>query len=100
MNKIPNQERLLQSIREEREKLTQGAEREKLVAYRQTFDSAYGVAVLADLEASYGGISLTPGYADVTAFKEGRRSVLDDIKTILKIAETLQIAPAPKDDGR
>jgi len=98
--KVPNQERLLKAIASEREKLTQGSDKDKLLAYKLTFDSDPGRRVLADLEVSYGGISLTPGYPDVTAFKEGRRSVLDDIKAILRIAEALRIAPPPPTERR
>ncbi len=81
-----NQQRLLQEIMEERDRLTQSSTKEKLEAYRITFTSPEGKKVLADLKASYCGISFVPGYADVTAFKEGRRSVADDIETTVALA--------------
>lgn len=95
MRSVPNQERLLQQLMAEREKFTRGATKEKLLAYKLCFESEPGRMVLVDLEASYTGISLTPGYPDVTAFKEGRRSVIDDIFTVLKLAETMGVAPPP-----
>jgi len=89
-----NQQRLLQEIVAERDRLTRGATREKLEAYRLAFKTPEGKKVLADLKASYGGISFVPGYSDVTAFNEGRRSVADDIETILAMA-----AMEPSDSG-
>ena len=79
---------------EERERITRQSPKEKLDAYRITFSTAEGQEVLADLKASYGGISFVPGYSDVTAFNEGRRSVADDIDTILAMA-----AMEPSDSG-
>jgi hypothetical protein len=87
-----NQQRLLQEIMAERDRLTRGSTREKLEAYRLTFKSAEGQKVLADLKASYGGISFVPGYSDVTAFNEGRRSVFDDIETILATAAAMELS--------
>lgn len=85
-----NQQRLLQEIMVERDRLTRGATKEKLEAYRITFKSPEGKKVLADLKASYSGISFVPGYSDVTAFNEGRRSVSDDIETILATAAAME----------
>ena len=87
---LTNQQRLLQEIMAERDQLTRGATKEKLEAYRITFGTAEGQKVLTDLKASYGGISFVPGYSDVTAFNEGRRSVADDIETILAMATTME----------
>ena len=75
---------------EERERITRQSPKEKLDAYRITFSTAEGQEVLADLKASYGGISFVPGYSDVTAFNEGRRSVADDIETILAMAAAME----------
>jgi hypothetical protein len=87
-----NQQRLLQEIIAERDRLTRGATKEKLEAYRLTFKTPEGKKVLADLRASYGGISFVPGYSDVTAFNEGRRSVADDIETILATAAAMELS--------
>jgi hypothetical protein len=100
VNRVPDRERILQQIHQERKDLTNGAPREKLLAYALTFHTEHGRAVLSDLEASYGGISFVPGYPDVGAFKEGRRSVLDDIRLILKTAEALEVAAPPTTDRR
>ena len=87
---IPNSQRLLQEIMSERDRLTGQATPDKYRAYRITFGSPEGKKVLADLKSSYGGISFVPGYADVTAFNEGRRSVADDIETILALAAAME----------
>ena len=89
---VTNQQRLLQEIMAERERITGGSTKEKIDAYRIVFRSPEGAKVLADLKASYGGISFVPGYADVTAFNEGRRSVADDIDTILAMAERMELS--------
>ncbi|MDA8178301.1 MAG: hypothetical protein M0T69_02000 [Deltaproteobacteria bacterium] len=86
---IPNSQRILQEIIAERERLTGEKSKEKLQAYKICFGSPEGKKVLADLKASYGGISFVPGYADVTAFNEGRRSVADDIETIIAMMEAM-----------
>ncbi len=86
-----NQQRLLQEIIAERDRLTRGATKDKLAAYKITFSSPEGKKVLADLKSSYSGISFVPGYADVTAFNEGRRSVADDIETILAAAAEMEL---------
>jgi len=75
---------------EERERITRQSPKEKFKAYRITFSTAEGQKVLTDLKASYGGISFVPGYSDVTAFNEGRRSVADDIETILAMAAAME----------
>jgi len=90
---VTNHPRLLQDIIEERERITRQSPKEKFKAYRITFSTAEGQKVLADLKASYGGISFVPGYSDVTAFNEGRRSVADDIETILAMAAMEQSDP-------
>ncbi|MBF8258980.1 MAG: hypothetical protein HW377_1354 [Actinobacteria bacterium] len=87
-----NQQRLLKEIIEERDRLTRGATPDKLMAYKITFATPEGMKVLADLRASYGGISFVPGYGDVTAFNEGRRSVYDDIMTVLAIVAQMEQA--------
>lgn len=74
----------------ERDRMTRGATREKLTAYKIAFGTPEGKKVLADLKSSYGGVSFVPGYADVTAFNEGRRSVADDIETILAAAALME----------
>lgn len=86
----PNQARLLQQLIEERDTFVKGSSRERLEAYLAVFTSAAGKIVLKDLKSSYGGISLTPGYPDVTAFREGRRSVADDIEAVVALAEAAQ----------
>lgn len=97
--RMPNQERLLQQLIEDRKKFTEGKSDKVLRAYREFFTSELGRIILADLEVSYGGISLVPGYSDVTAFKEGRRSVVDDIRMVLKLAEAVDRMP-PQNPGR
>jgi len=87
---VPNSQRLLQEIMAERDRMTRGATREKLTAYRIAFSTHEGKKVLADLKSSYGGISFVPGYPDVSAFNEGRRSVADDIETILAAAALME----------
>lgn len=96
---IPNQQRLLQEILEERDRLTRGASKEKLGAYLRVFRSADGKKVLTDIKSSYSGISFVPGYSDVTAFKEGRRSVADDIDTIIATAEVMELQEAQEGGG-
>ncbi len=93
--RTPDRERIFQQIMQEREKFIGEKEREILLAYKLTFESAPGRMVLDDLERAYGGITFTPGYPDVSAFKEGRRSVADDIRAMLKRAEALGVAPPP-----
>jgi hypothetical protein len=95
MQRTPDRERILQQLLQEREKFVGDKEQEILLAYKLTFESAPGRIVLEDLERAYGGITFTPGYADVSAFKEGRRSVADDIRAMLKRAEVLGVMPPP-----
>ena len=87
---VPNSQRILQEIIAERERITGEKSKEKLLAYLRFSRSTDGKIILADLKASYGGISFTPGYPDVTNFKEGRRSVYDDIETTIAAAAAME----------
>ncbi len=89
---VPNSQRILAEIMAERERLTRQSPKDKLLAYKICFGTPEGKKVLADLKASYGGISFVPGYSDVTAFNEGRRSVADDIETILAMAAAMELS--------
>lgn len=87
----PDRERILKTLQEEAKRLVDEKTREILLDYHMTFTSPHGQRVLADLIASYSGNSFTPGYPDVTAFREGRRSVPDDIRVILHRAEAFGV---------
>jgi len=89
---IPNSQRLLQEIIAERERITGEKSKEKFAAYLRWSRTAEGKVILADLKSSYGGVSFVPGYADVTAFNEGRRSVADDIETIIATAAAMELS--------
>ncbi|MDA8120980.1 MAG: hypothetical protein M0Z38_00245 [Deltaproteobacteria bacterium] len=89
---IPNSQRILQEIIAERERLTGEKSKEKFQAYLRWSRSADGKVILADLKSSYGGISFVPGYPDVTNFKEGRRSVYDDIENTIAAAAAMELS--------
>lgn len=93
--RTPDRERIFQQLMSEREKFVGEKEGEVLLAYKLVFESGHGRIVLQDLERAYGGVTFTPGYPDVSAFKEGRRSVADDIRSMMKRAEALQVMPPP-----
>lgn len=88
----PNQERLLQQLADESLKNIDSKEKEILEDYFAVFESTRGRNVLADLRKSFAGITFTPGYPDVSAFKEGRRSLVEDIEQILIRARALMAA--------
>jgi hypothetical protein len=91
---VPDRERIIEQLREESKRMLDERTKEILLDYHLTFQAtAHGQRVLQDLIDSYNGNSFTPGYADVTAFKEGRRSVAEDIVSTLRQAETLGVIP-------
>lgn len=101
MNRVPDRERLLQQIRQEKDRFIGQKGQDILLEYALTFNNEHGRKVLEDWEKSWGGIAFVPGYPDVTAWNDAMRSFPFMIRQILKMAEELRIsAPPPTDKGR
>jgi len=81
-------------IQEEAKRRMDEKTKDLLLDYYLTFQATpHGQRVLKDLAAGYSENSFVPGYPDVTAFKEGRRSVPEDIHKILIQATALGLTP-------
>lgn len=100
MNRVPNQERLLQQILAERKDLVEGKGAALLGAYKRFFESADGRLIVEDMKESYFKNLLTPGYSDVTAYKIGRSSVVEDMDNTYKLALAVLPALPPTSDRR
>lgn len=93
---VPNSERILRDLLAESEAFTGGKKKDLLLAYYEIFVmNPNGRMVLEDIKASFCGISFVPGYSDVTAFREGRRSVGEDIEKAAQIAKAVIESPQP-----